>query len=462
MQATEKGLDKQTRIFWRIDAMGDRLSDIWDSTLVLLEDEVSTISYKTWFEPIVPVSLNANSIDLSVRQEFMKNHLEHNFLNLIKNAIKVVTHKDYAINILLESGMPKLPETAGAEPENTALLNSKYTFDTFVVGNGNKVANAAAVAVAESMAKSYNPLFLYGGSGLGKTHLMHAIGNYVLTQMSHANVMYVPSEKFTNELINAIKDDKNIEFRNRYRSVDLLLLDDVQFISRKERTQEEFFHTFNTLYDAGKQIVITSDKKPSEIPLLEERLKSRFEWGLTADIQPPDFETRIAILRKKAQIQEIHVPDDIMTYIAEIIPSNIRKLEGALNRVIAYSSITDYNLSLPLAEEALKDFISNEAHREITSHLIIDAVCRYFDLRDDDFISSKRRNKEIAYPRQIAMYLCRELIGMSLPSIAILFGGKNHTTVMYAIKKVNEEILTSGETKRMIDNLIFDIKGPSN
>lgn len=441
--------------------MSDYLSTIWDNTLVLLEDEVSTLSYSTWFEPIVPVSLNTNSIDLSVNQEFTKNHLEHNFVNLIKNAVKVVTHKDYAINILLAADAP--PPPAGAADDGAGgagMLNSKYTFDTFVVGNANKVANAAAVAVAESLAKSYNPLFLYGGSGLGKTHLMHAIGNYVLTQTPHANVIYVSSEQFTNELINAIKDEKNIEFRNRYRNVDLLLLDDVQFISKKERTQEEFFHTFNTLYDAGRHIVITSDKQPSEIPLLEERLKTRFEWGLTADIQPPDFETRVAILRKKAQLQDVSVPDDIMTYIAEIIPSNIRKLEGALNRVIAYSSITDYNLSMEIAEEALKDFVSGAANREITSSLVIDAVCRYFDLRNDDFISSKRRNKEIAYPRQIAMYLCRELVGMSLPSIAILFGGKNHTTVMYAIKKVNEEMLSSGETKRMIDNLVFDIKGP--
>jgi chromosomal replication initiator protein len=447
-------------------AMSDHLSTIWDSTLGLLEDEVSTISYRTWFEPIVPVSLNTNSIDLGVRQEFTKNHLEHNFVSLIKNAVRVVTHKDYAINIVLASDEPAPPGAqggarSGSPAESTALLNAKYTFETFVVGNGNKVANAAAVAVAESMAKAYNPLFLYGGSGLGKTHLMHAIGNYVLTQTPHANVMYVSSEKFTNELINAIRDKTNVEFRNRYRNADLLLLDDVQFIGNKERVQEEFFHTFNTLYDAGRRIVITSDKKPSEISLLEERLRSRFEWGLTADIQPPDFETRVAILRKKAQLQEVHVPDDIMTYIAEIIPSNIRKLEGALNRVMAYSSLTDYSLSMEIAEEALKDFAPGAANREITSSLVIDAVCKFFELRDDGFITSKRKNKEIVYPRQVAMYLCREVVGMSLPSIAILFGGKNHTTVMYAIKKVNEEMLASGETKRMIDNLIFDIKGPA-
>ncbi|MDR3121713.1 MAG: chromosomal replication initiator protein DnaA [Clostridiales bacterium] len=444
--------------------MTSQLSSIWDHTLVLLEKEVSELSYKTWFEPIVPVSISAGSINLSVRYEFIKNQLQHNFVDLIKNAIQVVTHKEYTINVLLDDGLGQdaggESTNEGEESQNTKLLNLKYTFDTFVIGTSNRLAHAAAVAVAEQMGQTYNPLFLYGGAGLGKTHLMHAIGNLVQTQRPQTKVLYVTSEKFTNEFINAIKDDKNIEFRNRYRNVDLLLFDDVQFISSKDRSKEEFFHTFNTLFDAGKQIVISSDKKPSELPLLEERLLSRFEWGLTADIQPPDFETRIAILRKKAQLQEIFVPDEIMSYIAEIIPSNIRKLEGALNRVIAYASITNFDLSRDIAEEALKDIISGDANREITPNVIIDAVCKYFDLRDDDFISSKKRNKEIVYPRQIAMYLCRDLIGMSLPSIAMLFGGKNHTTVMHAIKKVNEEILTSGETKRMIENLTSDIKGP--
>jgi len=440
--------------------MSSQLSAIWDHTLVLLEKEVSEVGYKTWFEPIVPISLNANSIDLSVRQEFVKNHIEQNFVNLIKNAIQVVTHKDYSINILLDDGITGAENTNEEDVQYTTLLNSKYTFDTFVIGNSNKLAHAASVAVAESVGKAYNPLFLYGGAGLGKTHLMHAIGNYVLKQRPHTNVLYVPSEKFTNELINAIRDDKNNEFRNRYRSVDLLLLDDVQFISRKERTQEEFFYTFNTLYDAEKQIIIASDKKPSDIPLLDERLRTRFEWGLTADIQPPDMETRIAILRKKAWLQGIIVPDEIISYIADIIPSNIRLLEGALNRVIAYASLTDYDLSRDIAEEALKNIISGVENREITQNVIIDAICKYFDLRDDDFITSKKRTNDMVRPRHIAMYLCRELMGMSLPSIGNLFGNKNHTTVMHAIKKVNEDILTSGETKRLIENLISDIKGP--
>ena len=441
--------------------MSSQLSSIWDHTLVLLEKEVSTVGFRTWFEPIVPISLNANSIDLSVRQEFVKNHIERNFVNLIKNAIQVVTHKDYSINIMLDDGTAGDKITNDENSQYTTLLNIKYTFDTFVIGDSNKLAHAASVAVAESVGKAYNPLFLYGGAGLGKTHLMHAIGNYVLKQRPHTNVMYVPSEKFTNELINAIKDDKNIEFRNRYRNADLLLLDDVQFLRGKERTQEEFFYTFNTLYEADKQIVIASDKKPGDIPLLDERLRTRFEWGLIADISEPDYETRIAILRKKAHLQDIIVPDEIITFIAEKIPSNIRLLEGALNRVIAYASLTDYDLTRDIAEEALKNIISGGDSREITQHVIIDSIIKYFDLRDDEFVWSKKKINEFVYPRQIAMYLCRELIGMTLPSIAKLFGGKNHTTVIHAIKKVNEEILTSGETKRLIENLISDIKGPN-
>jgi len=444
--------------------MSDQLSAIWGKTLSLLEKEVSIVGYSTWFEPIVPVSMDAKSIDISVKAEFNKNHLEHNYARLIKNAVKAVTQKEYNINILLESNINRDVFSSAAaangqgKGKNVTMLNPKYTFDTFVIGNGNKLAHAASVAVAESMSKTYNPLFLYGGAGLGKTHLMHAIGNHIISQDPTTKVLYVPSEKFTNELINSIKDDKTVAFRQRYRLADLFLLDDVQFISRKERTQEEFFHTFNELYDAGKQIVITSDTKPSDLPIFEDRLTSRFEWGLIADIQPPDFETRIAILRKKAQTQEIFVSDEVMTFIAEHIPSNIRKLEGALNRIIAYASLTDYDLSVSIAEEALKDIISADSNREITSNLIINTVCKYFGLRDEEIIS-KKRNRDISYPRQIAMYLCRELTGMSLPSIGIAFGRRDHTTVMHAIKKVNEDILTKSEVKQIIDSLMNDIKG---
>jgi chromosomal replication initiator protein len=345
------------------------------------------------------------------------------------------------------------------EVNNVTLLNSRYTFDSFVSYGGNMVAHAASVAIAEQAAKAYNPLFLYGGAGLGKTHLMHAVGNYVIAQRPMTKVVYISSEKFTNEFVNSIRDDRMNEFRDRYRKVDLLLLDDVQFFGRRERAQEELFHTFNELYEANKKIVLSSDKKPSEIPMIEERLSTRFEWGLTADIQPPDYETRVAILRKKAQIQDIDMPDEIMNYIAELIPQNIRKLEGALNKVVAYSSVTGYQMDISLAEEALKEIISKEAGREITSGLVIDVVSRYFSLNDDDFISSKKRNKEIVFPRQVAMYLCRELVGLSLPNIGNLFGGRDHSTVLYAINKVKDEMLVSGDVKRMIEDLMSDIKG---
>ena len=442
--------------------MSDQLRFIWDKTLNLLEKEVSELSFSTWFQPINPVSIEDNTIVVSVLTDFYKNTIENNFLDLLKNAVKVATKRDYTINILLETELRKKEETkyinGNGNTNNSAMFNPKYTFDSFVIGNSNKFAHAACVAVAEAMSKNYNPLFLYGEAGLGKTHLMHAIGNYVLTQNPGAKVIYAPSEKFTNELINAIKDDKTVEFRQRYRIADLLLLDDIQFIGTKAATAEEFFNTFNELYDAGKQIVISCDKKPGDLPLFEDRLRSRFEWGLTADIQPPDFETRVAILRKKAQLQDTYVPDEVMTYIAENIPSNIRKLEGALNRIIAYASLTDYDLCVDIAEEALKDIISNVTTREITSTIIINTVCKYFGLRDDEFIS-KKRNKEIVYPRQIAMYLCRELTGLSLPNIGMLFGGRDHTTVMHAIKKVNEGIITSSEVNRIIESLIMDIKG---
>jgi len=448
--------------------MSNHLEDTWSRTLLLLKNEVSDICFSTYFRNIVPASISETTFDLSISDDFKRNIIKNNYAELIQNALAVVTKKNYTVNCFLESEL-KAEQSSDISPDNhgsndtknTTLLNAKYTFETFVTGNGNMLAQAASVAVAESISKAYNPLFLYGGAGLGKTHLMHAIGNYILSRNRTVKVMYVPSEKFTNEWINAIKDKKTVEFQSRYRSVDLLLLDDVPFISGKVGTQEEFFHTFNELYNAGKQIVLSSDKKPSEIPQLEERLRTRFECGLTAGILPPDLETRIAILRKKAQMQQINVPNDVISYIAEHIPSNVRTLEGALNKIIAYSSITGRDLSVILAEEALKDIISKGENREITSTLIINAVCKQYNLRDDDFITSKKRNHEIVYPRQIAMFLCRELTGMSLPSIGLLFGGRDHTTVMHSIKKINEEILTSSKTKQEIEDLTLDIKGPS-
>jgi chromosomal replication initiator protein len=300
-------------------------------------------------------------------------------------------------------------------------------------------------------------LFIYGGVGLGKTHLMHAIGNYILSQNPKAKVVYVSSEKFTNELINSIREYKNEEFRNKYRNVDVLLIDDIQFIAGKEGTQEEFFHTFNALHDANKQIIISSDRPPKEIPTLEDRLRSRFEWGLITDIQPPDLETRIAILRKKANLENIQVPDDVMLLIGERIHSNIRELEGALIRVVAYSSLTNKSINIDLAEEALRDIISNNKPVEITTDLIKDRVSKKFNIKMDDF-SSKKRTRAIAYPRQIAMYLTRELTDLSLPKIGDEFGGRDHTTVIHACDKINKDIEVNSLLKTKLENIIAELK----
>lgn len=335
---------------------------------------------------------------------------------------------------------------------NVEYVKSKYTFDSFVIGNSNRFAHAASLAVAESPAKAYNPLFIYGGVGLGKTHLMHAIGHYILQNNPNAKVVYVSSEKFTNELINAIKDDKNEEFRTKYRSVDVLLIDDIQFIAGKERTQEEFFHTFNTLHEANKQIILSSDRPPKEIPTLEDRLRSRFEWGLIADIQAPDFETRMAILKKKADVEKLNVPNEVMVYIATKIKSNIRELEGALIRIIAYSSLTNREVTVDLATEALKDIISNKQNKSITIDLIQDVVATYFNLRVED-LKSQRRTRNVAYPRQIAMYLSRKLTDMSLPKIGEEFGGRDHTTVIHAYEKISESLNKDESLEHTINDI---------
>ncbi|MDP4091926.1 MAG: chromosomal replication initiator protein DnaA [Bacillota bacterium] len=438
--------------------MNVQLPDLWQKVLDLLKNELTEISYNTWIKTIEPLSININSINLGVPADFNKGILESRYSTLIKNAVKQITAKEYAINFSVPGQHGNDKKESSQSENNTnndqlsSLLNPKYTFDTFVVGNSNRFAHAASLAVAESPAKAYNPLFLYGGVGLGKTHLMHAIGHYIISQNPSSKVMYVSSEKFTNELINAIKDDKNEEFRSRYRTIDVLLVDDIQFIAGKERTQEEFFHTFNALYEANKQIIISSDKPPKDITTLEDRLRSRFEWGLIGDIQTPDLETRIAILKKKAQLENLDIPNDVLVFIADKIASNIRELEGALNRVIAYTTLTEAEITVDLANEALKDILSANKNRVINFNSILDAVSRYFDIKPDEF-KSKKRNRDISFPRQMAMYLCRDLTDMSLPKIGEDFGGRDHTTVMHAIEKISEDMENSPETRRTIDEL---------
>lgn len=436
------------------------VQEIWETVEGLLETELTKISLDTWIKTAKPLSINQDVFTIEAPSEFNRDILKTRYIPLITNAIKAVTNKDYRVEVIVRDAQSSHSDQNIDEGANSysSVLNPKYTFDTFVRGSGNQFAHAGAVAVAECPAKRYNPFFIYGGVGLGKTHLMHAIGHYILEQNKDAKVLYVTSEKFTNELINSIKDDKNEEFRNKYRNIDVLLIDDIQFIVGKERTQEEFFHTFNALYEAQKQIVISSDKPPKEIATLEERLRSRFEWGLIADIQAPDIETRIAILKKKAQLEKFDVPDEVMAYIAENIISNIRELEGALNRVVAYASLTNSPLTVDLAKECLKQLISNIKTKEINPSVIIKTVSRYFDINPESMLG-KKRSRDVSYPRQIAMYLCRELTDMSLPKIGQAFGGRDHTTILHACEKIQEDIENNAEIRRAVSEIKKNITG---
>lgn len=442
--------------------MGSDIKEIWKQALELIQQEMTSVSFSTWIEPIIPVSLENNVLSLEVPSEFNLGIINSRYKDLIQNAVRAVTKKDLSINLFVKSAeQPKKEETVSQDSTASSfvsVLNPKYTFDTFVKGSGNQLAHAAALAVAESPATAYNPLFIYGGVGLGKTHLMHAIGHYIIEQYPSKKVLYTSSEKFTNELINAIKDDRNEEFRNKYRNIDVLLIDDIQFIGGKERTQEEFFHTFNALYEASKQIVLSSDKPPKEILTLEERLRSRFEWGLIADIQAPDMETRVAILRKKSQQERYDIPDEVLSYIAENIESNIRELEGALNRVIAYASLTGSPITLELAQNCLKQLLAGISKTNINYNTIMKVVARYYDI-SPEMLTTHKRSRDIAHPRQVAMYLCRELTDMSLPKIGQVFGGRDHTTVMHACEKIQEAIEQSSELRRTIMELKRNITG---
>ncbi|QAA30403.1 chromosomal replication initiator protein DnaA [Clostridium manihotivorum] len=446
--------------------MDAQLNQIWDKTLNIMKGEMSEVSFNTWIKSCEPIYIDSDTIKFSVPNDFTKDIIEKRYKTLFVQAIKLVSSKKYNIEFLIQSELqqeneistkPNKEESSNisvvsVNDEMSATLNPKYTFDSFVIGNSNRFAHAASLAVAEAPAKAYNPLFIYGGVGLGKTHLMHAIGHYILKNNPKAKVVYVSSEKFTNELINAIKDDTNEEFRNKYRNVDVLLIDDIQFIAGKERTQEEFFHTFNTLHEANKQIILSSDRPPKEIPTLEDRLRSRFEWGLIADTQAPDFETRMAILKKKADVEKLNVANEVMVYIATKIKSNIRELEGALIRIVAYSSLTNREITVDLASEALKDIISNKQGNHVTIELIQETVANYFNLRVED-LKSQRRTRNVAYPRQIAMYLSRKLTDMSLPKIGEEFGGRDHTTVIHAYEKISDGL----NSDEVLQNTVNDI-----
>ena len=438
------------------------LEQIWEEALKMIEEETSPVSFATWIQPIVPCGIIGNKIILQVKESFLKEIIEKRHLPLIRTAIKMVTKNEYDIMITTEEeqnagNLHNLAAEKPAENELARNLNPKYVFDSFVVGNSNRMAHAASLAVAESPAQAYNPLFLYGNSGLGKTHLMHSIGHFILDRNPQAKVLYVTSETFTNELINSIQNNKNEEFRNKYRDIDVLMIDDIQFISKKEGTQEEFFHTFNALYESNKQIIISSDRPPKEIKTLEDRLRSRFEWGLIADVQPPDYETRIAILKKKAERDNLTVPDDVMAYIAKNIASNIRELEGALTRIVAFATLTNQDISIALAENSLKDIFSENSATPLTPELIQQVVAEYYNIRVEDIQGSKKP-KNIAFPRQVSMYLCRKLLDISLPKIGESFGGRDHTTVIYAISKIEKQLESDEGLQKTVHALEKEIK----
>ena len=427
----------------------------------LLKPEVTKISYDTWILPLDIRSIENDNIVFTTTSEYQKDFIENKYRSLIFNTLRYITNKDWTFSVIdLSKETPQEDEIVISDDSNTpstdittnrSTLNPKYTFDTFVVGNSNRFAHAAALAVGNEPGKAYNPLFLYGGVGLGKTHLMHSIGNRILENSNTTNLLYVTSEKFTNQLINAIKDNKNEVFRNKYRSIDVLLIDDIQFIAGKERVQEEFFHTFNSLYEDRKQIIISSDKPPRDIQFLEDRLKSRFEWGLLADISCPDYETRLAILRKKSQDENIIIDDSILSDIATKIDSNIRELEGVLNKIVARASLTHSPITIELAENIINEF-KYESEKVISCDFIKETVAKYFSINKDELAGEKRSN-DIAFPRQIAMYLCREIANMSFPQIGTDFGGRDHSTVMHAYNKIKKEVKEKNNTKLIVESV---------
>jgi chromosomal replication initiator protein len=441
----------------------------WQQVLSIIQTRLSKPSFDTWFMPTKAIVFNDNQVIICAPNNFAKDWLENRHSKLIYQILTEFIGKPVELKIVIETEeMKSEPLAPSASPavvrhqyipssEEPSSLNPKYMFETFVIGSGNRFAHAASLAVAETPAKAYNPLFLYGGVGLGKTHLMHAIGHYVLQHDPSSKVLYISSEKFTNEFINSIRDNRAESFRNKYRSIDVLLVDDIQFLAGKESTQEEFFHTFNALHEEGKQIILSSDRPPKEIPTLEERLRSRFEWGLTTDIQPPDLETRIAILRKKAKAENLDIPNEAMVYIANQIDTNIRELEGALIRVVAYSSLINQDITSHLAAEALKDIIPSSRPRQITMHDIQQKVGEFYGLKIEDF-KARKRTKTVAFPRQVAMYLSRELTDYSLPKIGEAFGGRDHTTVIHAHDKITVQLKNDQDLYKIINSIAEKIK----
>ncbi len=431
-----------------------------------ISEHIDTPSMKVWFEGTRPVDLYGERLEISVPNSFAKEYIESKFRPLLEEALgSVLGSEETTLVVSIGGNGPAHPDNGAAAEAAESVLSArtprsfraKYTFDTFVIGAGNRFAHAAALAVAETPGVVYNPLFIYGGVGLGKTHLLRAVGAYVEDQDPSMHVRYVTCEQFTNDFINSMRDNSPLGFQKRYRENDVLLIDDIQFLENKVETQEAFFHTFNALYEENKQIVIASDRHPKYIQTLENRLVSRFEWGLVTDIQPPDLETRIAILRKKALMDRLEVDDEVLTFIASQVSTNIRELEGALVRILAYASLYGRQVSVPLAEEVLKDILPDSAYREIPIELIQHEVCRYFGISKADLVGSSR-SKSFAYPRQVAMYLCREITDESLPKIGRAFGGRDHSTVMHATSKISNLINHDRDTFNQIHEITYQVK----
>jgi chromosomal replication initiator protein len=455
-------------------------SSIWDQVLTRIESKVGRHSFHTWFKPTFLVADDGAYVTVRVPNPLFIEWLPKHYSVVLAEALKDVGRAETEVVFVADDPASIRPirrsltadaasevftadvmAPASLEDESISVsaragLNPRYTFDTFIVGPSNQFAHAACRAVAEAPSRSYNPLFIYGGVGLGKTHLMHAIGQYVLQHGRTLKLTYISSERFMNEMINAVRYDRVLDFRERYRTVDVLLVDDIQFVSGKEGTQNEFFHTFNALHDAQKQIVISSDRPPHEITALEERLRSRFEWGLIADIQQPDIETKVAILKKKAEAEIIPLPDNVAMYIASRIKSNIRELEGSLIRLIAYASLTGRSLSVELAQEVLRNVLDHD-DKAITIEQIQKFVAEYYQLKLAD-LKSRNNSKSVAMPRQVAMYLCKQLTHASLPEIGRSFGGKHHSTVIHSIKKVEELRKKDSEFDGLIGNLLESVK----
>lgn len=436
----------------------------WQKVLDIIKIDILPVSYTTWIETIIPVEMTVDKLILEVPYEYNKQMINSKYAPLIQNALIYLTQREYELDIRVKSKLnsdKEVKPVSAVKHTNIGMhLNPSYTFDTFVIGKSNQLPHAIAKNIAQCVAENklsdYNPMFLHGGVGLGKTHLMHAICHEILSKRSDIKILYTTSEQFTNDLVNAIKEDKNQEFRDKYRTVDILLIDDIQFIGGKENTQEEFFHTFNALYQDNKHIVITSDRPPKELYTLEERLRTRFESSGIHDINPPDFETRIAILKKKADKINIEISDEIYRFIAEQITSNIRELEGAIKMIKSYHNLMNRDITLDLAKEVLRDY-KTVNKKTITLDLIATNVEKYCNLKENE-IKSSDRTKRVAYPRQIAMYIMKELTEYSLVQIGEFFGGKDHTTILHGINKIKKDIEEDGSKKNLVDNIINNIK----